>query len=265
MERPVKVLHLIDGLGGGGSERLLYDIVRLSDPVVAEHRIVTIHPDRGKYVYAEPLRKLGVYSRKGPELEKAERPTLPEAQGVKLAYKCLYQWWAIRKIYHWGIFFVTACLTFVEYIRFRPDIIHAHTFYGLMAGLIARMLTKKPLFVTVPAMFQQMEAGEYYWAPARYIKHHDMVVKYFTAYPKELSRAGVPDQKILPLGHAVNLEAAKEALYNLSEHRANVRKALGLEADSIIALSVGRLSSEKGHNYVIEALPEITKNISKLY
>jgi len=40
-----RVLHIIDTLGGGGSERLVWDIVRLSDPARVKHRVVTVFPD----------------------------------------------------------------------------------------------------------------------------------------------------------------------------------------------------------------------------
>src|SRR5215212_8692233 len=63
--RPVRVLHIIDTLGGGGSERLVWDIVRLSDPARVQHMVVTIFPDGYlvPFVYAEPLRELGAYGK----------------------------------------------------------------------------------------------------------------------------------------------------------------------------------------------------------
>ena len=60
------MLHIIDTLGGGGSERLLWDIVRLSDPERVKHRVVTIFREGylAAPVYAEPLRQLGAYGHK---------------------------------------------------------------------------------------------------------------------------------------------------------------------------------------------------------
>ena len=43
--RPLRVLHIIDTLGGGGSERLVFDIVRLSDQTRVKHRVATIFRD----------------------------------------------------------------------------------------------------------------------------------------------------------------------------------------------------------------------------
>jgi glycosyltransferase involved in cell wall biosynthesis len=61
--RPLRVLHIIDTLGSGGSERLVWDIVRLSDQTRVKHRVLTVFPDGyfGPFVYAELLRKLGAY------------------------------------------------------------------------------------------------------------------------------------------------------------------------------------------------------------
>src|SRR5256886_11753517 len=56
-----RVLHIIDGLAGGGSERWVYDIARLSDGARIRHRVVTVHPDLGRFVYAERLGRLGAY------------------------------------------------------------------------------------------------------------------------------------------------------------------------------------------------------------
>jgi glycosyltransferase involved in cell wall biosynthesis len=63
--RPVRVLHIIDGLGGGGAERLLWDIVRLSDPQQVLHQVVTAFPDDGSFVYSKRLRRAGAYNQDG--------------------------------------------------------------------------------------------------------------------------------------------------------------------------------------------------------
>src|SRR6185312_3844031 len=90
-KRPLRVLHIIDTLGGGGSERLVWDLVRLSDQTQIKHRVVTIFPDGyfGPFVYAEPLRQLGAYgspSKRTLSSESAEkrlsRPEAPLRSGL---------------------------------------------------------------------------------------------------------------------------------------------------------------------------------------
>src|SRR5439155_17929865 len=59
---PVRVLHIIGSLGGGGSERLLWDAVRRSNPARVRHRVVTVYPDNGRFVYAARLAALGAHT-----------------------------------------------------------------------------------------------------------------------------------------------------------------------------------------------------------
>src|SRR5205085_4947878 len=83
--RPVRVLHLIDGLAGGGSERWIWDLVRLRDPRRVEPRVVTIHPDLGRFVYAERLRQAGAYGahRRSSSLQASEVPSRPGAPSMR--------------------------------------------------------------------------------------------------------------------------------------------------------------------------------------
>src|ERR1051325_4567760 len=91
MSRPLRVLHIIDTLGGGGSERLVWDIVRLSDPARVRHRVVTIF--REGYlvtpVYAEPLRQLGAYGSKTTikeELSRQDAKAQREEQDLRFSF-----------------------------------------------------------------------------------------------------------------------------------------------------------------------------------
>jgi glycosyltransferase involved in cell wall biosynthesis len=61
--RPMRVMHIIDTLGSGGSERWVWDIVRLSDPKLVKYSVITFFPDGyfGPFVYAERLRQAGVF------------------------------------------------------------------------------------------------------------------------------------------------------------------------------------------------------------
>jgi glycosyltransferase involved in cell wall biosynthesis len=75
--RRLKVLHVLDGLGGGGSERFLWDLVRLTDATQFDVRVATVWPDEGRFPYAERLRSLGAYRGARP------KGAVPEfAQGV---------------------------------------------------------------------------------------------------------------------------------------------------------------------------------------
>src|SRR5690349_16796064 len=70
-QRQLRILHIIDTLGSGGLERRLTDIVRMSDPHLAAHRVVTFFRDGhfGPFVYAKQLRAAGAYL----EMDNGER------------------------------------------------------------------------------------------------------------------------------------------------------------------------------------------------
>src|SRR5215210_3978200 len=129
--RRVRVLHIIDGLAGGGCERWLWDILRLSEAEDLEHHVVTIYPDSGDYVYAERLRALGVYHQPGSprflsflsrnirDLAARER-LVPVRKALTLMWRlasyCLVAWELLKAL-----------------LKFRPDVIHAHTYNALIA------------------------------------------------------------------------------------------------------------------------------------
>src|SRR2546428_9757805 len=80
---PVRVLHVIDSLEGGGSQRWLWDIVRLSDSDT-QHRVVAVFPDTGLDAYAMRLEGRGVYVRRSwPRLLKAMHVALNGPQRIK--------------------------------------------------------------------------------------------------------------------------------------------------------------------------------------
>ena len=63
--RPVRVLHVTEDLAGGGSQRWLWDIVRLSNRERIVHRVVTVQPDLGRFVYGERLCQVGAFGTLG--------------------------------------------------------------------------------------------------------------------------------------------------------------------------------------------------------
>ena len=91
--RALRVLHIIDTLGGGGSERLVWDIVRLSDPARVQHRVVTIFREGylATPVYAERLRQLGAYGKPAikEELSRKGAKTQSEQQDSQIPFASL--------------------------------------------------------------------------------------------------------------------------------------------------------------------------------
>lgn len=308
--RPVRVLHIIDGLGGGGSERHVWELVRLSDPQQVTHAVVTVFPDDGTYVYSERLRAAGAYL--APRVEEMSA----KANGAQASIKALIRSRvstrflsplrpfrlaahsarnrfsqalsgqpsasAMRDSQEEGAARVEAEATAHdlvmegvyteamerltrEYRRFRPDVIHGHTFHGFALGLSLKLMFRRPMVYLVPALFSQLEDAGVGWLPGQYRSFQEGVDRFFTGYPDELLGIGVPAEKIVRLGVAVDLQEAGRVALESASHRARIRQAAGIGEDALIALSVGRLHPSKGHQYALEALPSLVKEFPDLH
>jgi glycosyltransferase involved in cell wall biosynthesis len=264
--RPVRVLHLISELCDGGSTRWLRDIVRLSDAQDFAHRVVTIYPDyEGDTVYADPFRARGVYepSARNPLLKLSRRiiKTIREHRNRIPARKLFslplrvgadgLATWRVSK----------------ALMKFRPDVIHAHTLPEFIPGVIIRMLFGKPLVHTVPCLFSQMKDSDYDWMPRLYSLLHPWVDCFYTGERagEELLSVGVPESKIIYDVCGVDLQRAKVARAERERHYGEVRRSLRLPRRSHITLSVGRLHRTKGHLFTIEALPKLLGQFPELH
>ena len=279
--RPLRVLHIIDTLGGGGSERLVWDIVRLSDPARVQHRVVTIFPDGYlvPFVYAEPLRELGAYRGKitsspSPVIANGEASRtrtagsrLPAALKRPLVGLLNYGFWTGREMKRIAVHLRSMLSVPAEFFRFKPDVVHTHGFYGFKYGLLFKTLFRRPTVHIVPALFSQMEAQGTGFLVNRYRRFHRHV-DYFAldaGYRNELLSIGVPAQKLLLIDGTLDLDAIGVVRAERERHRREVRHKLGISEDAIIALSVGRLDPSKGHTYALEALPLMLKQFPNLH
>ena len=275
MRRPLRVLHIIDTLGGGGSERLVWDIVRLSDPVRVQHRVVTIFREGylATPVYAEPLRVLGAYGRKdysrsGAAAQRENTDVAPLRRRVSnlppvLKTPLVHVWnfgfsqW--RRVKHAAAHVPSMFTIPAEFFRFKPDVVQTHGFYGFKYGLMFKTLFRRPTVHIVPALFSQMEAQGTGWLVNRYRRFHRSVDCFAldAGYRNELLSIGVPANKLLLINGTLDLDAIANVSAERERHRHEVRQKLGLPEDALILLSVGRLDPSKGHSYALEALPEI--------
>jgi glycosyltransferase involved in cell wall biosynthesis len=305
-KRPLRVLHILDTLGGGGSERLVWDIVRLSDEERVKHRVDTIFSDGYllPFVYAEPLRQLGAYGRARPATRQgavvsaigdkaAPEPsadndpsTRPDSgtggaaqsivknlarlpRGVKRPLARIWNaafsvWQPIRR----AAAHVPSALGIpAEYLRFRPDVIHAHGFYGFKYGLLFKALFRTPMVHMVPALFSQMNAQGTGWLADHYRRYHRFVDCFALdpGYRDELLGVGVPAEKLFEINGTLDLPTIARVKADRERHRIEIRARLGLAQNAMIALSVGRLDPTKGHSYAVEALPLMLKQHPDLH
>ena len=296
-----RVLHISDTLGGGGTERLIWDIVRLSNSRV-RHKVVTFFPDGffGPFVYADPLRTVGAYrmtvrpastsggarqSRKAllnenhsqsrpvrsSSLKRVLRPavgklpkTWKQAAGSvvqRFRSRCQRAWRTLR------LYVPPTYRILRECISFRPHIIHVHGFHPFIYGVLLKIFLRRFVVHTVPATVAQMNDQGTGWLTDRYRRHHRYIDKFFlaSAYREQMVSLGVPSKKFVCVTGGVDMEEVARIRSETADHRRNVRASLGLPQDAIIALSIGRCHPSKGHQYVLEALPGLVSRFPKLH
>ena len=282
MTRPLRVLHIIDTLGGGGSERLVYDIVRLSDESRVKHRVVTIFPEGYMVpaVYTEPLRRLGAYGQQQQAGARADiglsqsqsigartASRLPRVLKKTLAPLWNFAFFTGEKLKRAGAHVPSMRTIPAEYFRFKPDVIHTHGFYSFKYGLLFKTLFRRPTVHMVPALFSQMEAQGTGWLANYYRRFHHHVDCFAldAGYVSELTGAGVPAEKLLEIHGTLDLEAIAAVKAERERHHLELRRKLGVPAEARIVLSVGRLDPTKGHSYALEALPLILKQFPDVH
>ena len=246
-DEPIRVLHLIDRITGYGTSKLLWDIVRLTPSKEVKHRVITLSPDKGKWVYADRLRKQGVY-RQAPRplfLKLGRRPT------VWFLTRYISAMWHVSK----------------TMVLFRPDIIHVHTSYVLIIGLLLKVLLRRPVVHLVPSLFSQMVDQGKGWVPRLYSRFHSLIDCFFSGVISrdELLSVGVPASKALLVRGVIDFQEFSAVRRKRQQHHKTVRENLHLSPDALIALSVGRLDPSKGHMYALEALPALVRQFPKLH
>ncbi len=263
-QSPVRVLHVIDSLAGGGSERWVWEIVRRASERVT-HRVVTVLPDRGRFAYSRRLAELGAYggssARNSTRSKPGEQRTVSWASvvGSKLPQSVRRK---IMPCWHYGVVLPGAMSRIMrEFIAARPDVIHTHTFHGFVYGLLLGVTTRRPTIHTVPSLVVQMTDAGYGWMPQLYRRCGHRISRFFTAYPEELLKLGIPSAKVVRILGGVDLETAVSALRSRDECRRSVREVLRIPMDAPVILSVGRLHPSKGHRFMLASLPRILERI----
>jgi len=255
----LRVLHLIAGVSGGGSERWLRDLVALSPPEVT-HRVVSMAPDGGTNpVYADDLVRLGAYD---PARFPAPLPAL-------LDY--LRRHWptgsnglgTLARSAGAGLALVRVATTAYQ---FQPDVIHSHTVPDFALGVAVSRARSVPFVHTVPCLFSQLYDTGHAWTPRLYGALQSSVACFSTGEGRrELEESGVsPDRILYDLG-GVDLERVDAALADRQRHAVEVRRGLGLPSACPIALSVGRLHHSKGHMLALHSLPRLLERVPNVH
>jgi glycosyltransferase involved in cell wall biosynthesis len=232
--RPLKVLHLIETLGSGGAERLLYTNLKNLDARHFQSCVVTLFAE-GTH-FREAIRELGVET---------------------IALECRSRRDVVRGIVRLG-----------DQIRIRkPDLIHTHLLSANLVGRVAGRFHGIPVISTIhnpdyePHAFftgaratraKQLFARELDRWTARWCCSHLIAVsKYVQASVARHLRF----EPITVIYNPVDLDA----LEGPHRGREQLLQEIGLPPDAKILLNVGRVSPQKGLIDGIRALPAVLR------
>ena len=237
MTSRLHVVHLIEALGPGGAERLLYTNLKHFDRERIRSTVITVYPHATHWL--EPITALGVPV---VSLNCTSRRDIPKG---------------IRTLRNW-------------LLSNEPDVIHSHLWAANIIGRVAGRLTGTPVISSIHNPDHEAEA----WADGADVSHLKRLV--VRALDRWTARAG-NDRLIAVSDYVkrsanrhlrVSLDSI-DRVYNPIDvdhlqtmsktNRAEMLRSMGLPLNSLILLNVARVSPQKGLLYALRALPSILR------
>jgi glycosyltransferase involved in cell wall biosynthesis len=235
--RPISVLHLIEGLGPGGAERLLYTNLKHLDPQRVRSTVITVYSHATHWV--QPITDLGI-----PVVSLDCRSTRDIPKGVSR-----FRTWLRAN---------------------RPDVIHSHLWAANIIARVAGRMTKVPVISSVHNPDHEPQA----WSDGANVslitRHAVKALDRWTANLGSDRMIAVSEyvRKSASRDLHYSLDLV-ELVYNpfdvdlmkapVGKDRTELLRELGLASDSLILLNVARVSPQKGLLYAVRALPAILK------
>jgi glycosyltransferase involved in cell wall biosynthesis len=230
--KQIHVLHLIETLGSGGAERLLYTNLKHLDATRFRHTVVTVF-SRDNY-WADSIRELGA---------------AVMSLGCRGSRDLSFGIHRLRRLLD----------------AERPDLLHTHLWSANVIGRIAGKLARVPVISSVHGPDHEPESRSD-GSVAHWKRRLSLVLDRWTArfacnrliavsrYVQQCThhRLGVPLGRIELLYNPIDVSELESPPGTM---RAKLLSGLGLPSDSKILLHVGRISPQKGLLYAIRALP----------
>ena len=231
------VAHVIETLGPGGAERLLYTNLKHFDPERIVSTVITVYSHATHWV--EPIRELGV---------NVVSLDCRSARDIPKGVNRLRNWLRAN----------------------RPDLIHSHLWAANIISRVAGRLAGVPVISSVHNPDHEPQA----WSDGAQVstpkRHTVKALDRWTAKMGNEKLIAVSDYVRHSAGRDLHFSLdAIELVYNpfdvdlmkapAGKSRAELLAEHGLPADSLILLNVARVSPQKGLLYAVRALPEIVR------
>lgn len=221
---PARVLWLIKGLGPGGAERLVADIVPRLDRERFEPEVAYLLPWKDHLV--APLREAGI------------------------PVRCL----EVRR--HSDLRWPGRLRALADA---RFDLIHAHLpFAAVGARWAARRIPRprRPAVVYTEHNLWDRYRGPTAWANARTFGWNDRVIAVSEAVRDSMGERG-RSQRVCVIDNGVDAEGLRARVLA----RDAARDELGLPREAFVVGTVGGITPKKGHVHLVRAAPELVARI----
>jgi glycosyltransferase involved in cell wall biosynthesis len=234
---PLHVVHLIESLGPGGAERLLYTNLKHFDTTRIRSTVIVVYPQATHWV--KPITELGV-----PIVSLDCQSTREIPQGIRRLRKWLR--------------------------NNRPDIIHSHLWAANIIGRIAARLTGVPLVSSIHNPDHEPQT----WADGAGVSMvKRLTAKLLDRWTAQLGSdrlIAVSEYVKQSAGRDLHFSLDLiDRVYNpvdvnllqapVEKNRDELLRECGLPADCVMLLNVARVSAQKGLLYALQALPEILR------
>ena len=137
--------------------------------------------------------------------------------------------------------------------QIKPDVIVAHGYRPLIPYLLLKPFHKKPIIgYSRGYTAENLKIKLYEKCHRVSLRFSDLIIAVSEGHKRVLVNYGLTGDKIEVVHNAVSVDEQLRAEDPIN--RSSVCKLLGVPNDSAIVVSAGRLSPEKGHRFLIEAI-----------
>jgi glycosyltransferase involved in cell wall biosynthesis len=231
------VAHVIETLGPGGAERLLYTNLKHFDPERIVSSVIAVYSHATHWV--EPIKELGVT---------VESLNCRSARDIPKGVNRLRNWLRAN----------------------RPDLIHSHLWAANIISRVAGRLAGIPVISSVHNPDHEPQAWSDGAEVSSVTRHTVKALDRWTANMGNEMLIAVSDYVRHSAGRDLHFSLDSiELVYNpfdvdlmkapADKSRAELLREFRLPADSLILLNVARVSPQKGLLYAVRALPEIVR------
>lgn len=164
-----------------------------------------------------------------------------------------------------GRFDMKTVLAIRKFIQQKEiSIVHSHNyksnFYALVSaiGIDVKKITTCHNWTT-----NKLKMNLYKNLDKLFMRKFDKVIAVSDVLKDEIVRSGIPSKKVSVIYNGVDVEKLQVACRKLQDENygKKLRKQLGIKEDEKVIGTVGRLTEEKGHVYLLRAFKEVVSEL----